>query len=121
MPLSMLCSTSVLAKSEIAPGGGYRGDKWQLNWHVAEGFLLFPAVACGCTALSHLSCDAGPLARMNQKSSSCVACPGITVEVRVHIQFLIISESLPSQPLSPRLSPALDLDVSAQDLESEIL
>lgn len=98
----MLCSTSVLAKSEIAPRGRYRGDKWQLNWSVAEGVLLFPAVAGGCTALSHLSRDAGPLARMNQKSSGCVARPGITVEVRVHIQFLIISEAQTLTVITPR-------------------
>lgn len=57
-------------------------QRWQITAELESSWgSSLPAVAGGCTALNHLGRDAGPLASKNQKSSSCVACPGIGEEV----------------------------------------
>lgn len=58
-------------------------QRWQVTAELecSWGSCPPPAVSGGHTAPNHLGRDAGPLASKNQKSSSCVACPGISVEV----------------------------------------
>ena len=67
----------------VRAGSKGQVQRWQFTAELecSWGSSPLSAVTGGYTAPNHLGHDAGPLASQHQKSSSCVACPGIGVEV----------------------------------------